>query len=293
MSKRVPSPRRVPVNPKALRRSDRAPEKTRELLLAEMAMTPLLKQLASLAIRFGITPKEVGDIVKVECVNEAAQVATLRNGRVNHSRVAVITGLSRNEIRRLLGTSGTRAPAASRHRAWRLISAWLTDPRFLDSGLAPRVLPIRSARSSFSDLARQYCGDVPEKAVLVELQRIGAIELANGKVRLKRGIARNLRREVGRAKWILQATSNVLQQFKASHLRRPLVKSAVIAVNSPADHAVILQRIESTLAAAFDAMKSLGERQMARGIRRRTSISSQIEVSAIVTAGTRRLGPGR
>lgn len=288
MLKRVPSPDRVPVNSKALRRSDRAPEKTRELLLAELAMTPLLKQLASLAIRFGITPKEVGDIVKVECVNEAAQVAKLRNGRVNHSRVAVITGLSRNEIRRLLGKGGTRVPAASRHRAWRLISAWLTDPRFLDSGRAPRILPIGAARSSFSDLARQYCGDVPEKAVLAELQRIGAVEFTNGKVRLKRSITRDLRREIGRAKWILHVTSNVLQQFKADHQRRPLVKSAVIKVNSQADHTVILQRIEATLAAAFDAIQSLGERQMARGIRHRSSMSSQIEVSAIVTAGTRR-----
>ncbi len=112
---------------------------------ADMAMAPLLKQVASMAVRFGVTPRELSDILKLECVHEAAQHAKLRNGRVNHSRVSVMTGLARAEIARLLAPHSLTGPTwepTSRHRAWRLVAAWLSDPALQGNGSARRMLSL-------------------------------------------------------------------------------------------------------------------------------------------------------
>lgn len=281
---------RVRVSPRRVRQMKSAPAKVPELVLAELAMTPLLRQLASLAVRFGITPREIGKILKFECASEAARVATLQNGRVNYSRVAVITGLSRTEAKRLLvaGAQSIHTPAVSHHRAWRLISAWLTDPQFLNHRSIPRPLRLGGGRNCFADLVKTYCGDVPAKAVLAELQRIGAIKISGENAILKQGVSRRLRRDIGSARGVLKATSYILEQVsRGQDTRPPMVKSATVSFASRADQAVIMQRIDATLTAALDAIQSLGERPTARGTRLKAPRPPSLDVSAIVTTRMR------
>lgn len=257
---------------------------------AEQAMTPLLKQLAALAIRFGTTPMELADILKLECVRQAAQDATLRNGRVNYSRIAVVTGLTRVEARRLMSSIHANGPTATmpKHRAWRLVSAWMTDMRFLDSEGRPRQLELGRSKDGFGALVRSYCGDVPEKAVLTELQRAGAIRAAKGLVTLRVDSFRKLRRELGLTKAIIQATSDAIGQVATARKGpAPILQSVAIEVQSRADEAVIRQRIHSTLTAAMDAIRSLGERPVTRGTAKRENSPKVLDISAIVTTGIR------
>jgi len=253
-------------------------------------MTPLLKQLAVLATRFGTTPMELADILKLECVRQAALSARLRNGRVSYSRIAVVTGLSRVEVRRLMTKFKANGPiaAAPKHRAWRLVSAWMADKRFLDAQGRPRRLELTSGKDGFSVLARSYCGDVPEKAVLAELQSAGVVRVSQGMVYLRANARSRLRRDLGNTRAIIRATSEAIGQVAVSrHGSPPIVQSVAIAVQTRADEAVIRQRIHTTLAAAMQALKSLGEHPVTRGTTKRKGFVKVLDITAIVTTGVR------
>jgi hypothetical protein len=251
-------------------------------------MTPLLKQLAVLAIRFGTTPTELAGILKLECVRHAAQSATLRNGRVNYSRIAVVTGLTRVEVRRLMATAAVPVGATPRHRAWRLVSAWTTDERFLDAHGRPRRLELGSSTNGFCALVRNYCGDVPEKAVLAELQRAGATRVIHGRVCLRSNSFRQLRQDLGQARAIIRATSDAIGQVAVSRNGpAPILQSVAIELQSRTDEAVIRRQIHLTLTAAMDAIRSLGERPVTRGAAKCKDSSKVLDISAIVTTGFR------
>ena len=71
------------------------------------------------------------------------------------------------------------------NRGARVVSGWLRDPDFLVAEKQPATLAIEGPAASFSELVRRYSGDVPVRAVLDELARVGAVEhLADGRLRL-------------------------------------------------------------------------------------------------------------
>jgi hypothetical protein len=107
------------------------------------------------------------------------------------SRTAVITGLTRKEVSRLWKAPiHAGEPAADKYnRAARVISGWVRDDRFSDGRRGPVALPFQSRASSgaasFSELVAQHSGDMPPRAVLDELIRVGAVEETdNGNYRL-------------------------------------------------------------------------------------------------------------
>jgi hypothetical protein len=102
------------------------------------------------------------------------------------SRAATITGLTRKEVKRLKEISGPDdLGAAERYnRAARVISGWLKDSLFTNAKGDPLELLFESGDNSFSSLVKSYSGDVPPRAILDEMTRVGAVEVIDGKVRL-------------------------------------------------------------------------------------------------------------
>lgn len=102
------------------------------------------------------------------------------------SRVAVLTGLTRKEVLRLMRMTETAEAAARPHRVERVVSGWVRDPTFIAVG-EPAVLPLDGAGASFEELVRRYSGDMTPRAVLDELVRVGVAEQVDGgRVRLLR-----------------------------------------------------------------------------------------------------------
>jgi hypothetical protein len=104
------------------------------------------------------------------------------------SRVAILSGLSRKEVQRLLGeqagTGGTDAQERY-NRAARVIAGWVRDKEFTDAAGDPLPLSQAGGGASFGQLVKRYSGDVPVRAVLDELLRVGAVErLGDERVRL-------------------------------------------------------------------------------------------------------------
>jgi hypothetical protein len=148
------------------------------------AIEELLRRIAQPLLNAGITPHVISDLAAVAFVKAACDVSQLKNGRANESRISVMTGLTRRTVRRALRgiQSGTKA---RKPRSTRVIEGWCSDRRFLTRSGLPRSLRLRGKHSSFESAVALYAGDVPYKAVLVELQRIGAIEERNGYVKLR------------------------------------------------------------------------------------------------------------
>jgi len=89
-------------------------------------------------------------------------------------------------VQRLLQTATPDDAAASEHhnRAARVLTAWVREPDFHDSTGQPRPLEV-DGEQGFAALVRRHSGDMPTRAVLDELLRVGAVERqADGRIAL-------------------------------------------------------------------------------------------------------------
>ena len=151
------------------------------------AVLRILRPLVRILLRHGIPFGVFADIAKRVYVEVADAEFPIPGRKQTKSRVSVLTGLSRKEVLRVkrLPSLDDATAAARYHRAARTISGWLRDKAFTDRKGRPAVLPLDSGKSSFTELVKRYSGDIPVRAVLDEMERVGAVErLANGGVRL-------------------------------------------------------------------------------------------------------------
>lgn len=146
--------------------------------------------LAKLLLRSGITYRQFDSIAKRAFVREAMVDADPRGRPTNTSRIAVKTGLSRKDVKRLreslasesLSPSGSLADQSGPPS--RVLHAWHVDKRFLESDGRPRDLDFQDGSPNFCDLVRAVAGDVPPGAVRTELRKSGAvIDLDDGRLR--------------------------------------------------------------------------------------------------------------
>ena len=74
---------------------------------------------------------------------------------------------------------------ANYNRAARVLTGWVRDAEFADAAADPRALEVDGERG-FAGLVRRYSGDMPARAVLDELLRVGAVQrLADGRIELR------------------------------------------------------------------------------------------------------------
>jgi hypothetical protein len=144
-----------------------------------------IRPLARLLLRSGVTYKTFGEIAKSAFVHEAMLESDSRGRLTNTSRVAVRTGLSRKEVRRIF-EAGLAQKVRVDHFGppARVLDVWHSDSRFMDPAGTPRDMPFEGEMPSFSDVVRAAGGDVPPGAVRAELIRASAVmELDNGYLR--------------------------------------------------------------------------------------------------------------
>jgi hypothetical protein len=133
--------------------------------------------IVRILLRFGITWREVSELTKRVYVEVAQQDYAERRRPVNTSRLAVMTGLTRKEVRRIrdLEERGELLEGIRTGAADAVLQGWWRDPEFINSHGAPAQLPAEGKKRSFQSLVRKYGGDLPVGAVLKELERVGAI----------------------------------------------------------------------------------------------------------------------
>lgn len=149
----------------------------------------LLRPFARILLRRGMSYGEFAEAAKSAFVDVAANDLVLPGRKQTTSRISTITGLSRKEVFRLQNQTETETIDALHklNRAVRVISGWTTDPRYVDADNKPLPLPFEKATPSFSELVKDYSGDITARTIADELTRIGAIaQDSDGKLQLVR-----------------------------------------------------------------------------------------------------------
>jgi hypothetical protein len=163
---------------------------------------PLVKRLLAAGVPFGQVEARLRELF----VEVAETELALPGRRQTDSRIALVTGINRKEVRRIRSADHTLAAPRSftMNQSASLISRWRTDPQTSDRSGRPRPLPYQAARGpSFMKLARKVTGDLAPRILLDELVRSGAAEVRAGDVVVLRGDSYVPRVEAGEALQIL------------------------------------------------------------------------------------------
>ena len=151
------------------------------------AIKRILTPLVRLLIRQGISFAAVSELLSETYIRVAQESFAIEGRKQSVSRIATLTGLSRKKVSEVLGapTLNLRHIDKQYNRAARVISGWVTDSAYQNSKGQPKALSFDDESTSFSGLVKQFSGDIPPRAILDELLRVGAIEQqVNGKFRL-------------------------------------------------------------------------------------------------------------
>lgn len=149
------------------------------------AVIRILRPLVRILLRNGISYGTFSDLAKWVYVDVASKEFGLTGRKQSVSRVSVITGLTRKDVVHVqsLPHPEDHLEEDRYNRASRVITNWHHDADFLDAQGNARALVFEGDPVSFSGLVKRYSGDVPARAVLDELLRVGAVErLQDGRV---------------------------------------------------------------------------------------------------------------
>lgn len=146
------------------------------------ALRRLLRPLVRLLLARGVTYPMLQDLLKDLYVDVANRDFVIEGKRQTDSRLSLLTGLHRKDVRRLRETDlyPDEAPPQTVPLGVRLVTLWSSDPRFLDAQQRPLALPRlgRGAEEvSFEGLVQSLSKDIRPRAVLDELLRLGVLRL--------------------------------------------------------------------------------------------------------------------
>ena len=148
------------------------------------ALALMFKPLIRLLIAQGVTHAEFSDTAK-EVYVETAVRHFEADGRVNKSRIAILTGLTRKEVKnvidRALATDNTERTYS---RPTRVLTGWYSDPAFQGPYGIPLELPYESSEAegqSFVELVRRYSGDMAPRQMLNQLVESGSVVEVDGR----------------------------------------------------------------------------------------------------------------
>jgi hypothetical protein len=161
-------------------RVSRAP---RSQLKIEGLVTEILTDLARVLVVSGYGVTGVSRLAKRAYLIAAQTLEHDSPRKANHARIAALTGLTRAEVSRLSRERVARnaqglLPAS---RAQRVSFGWATDPDYCDRPGTPKVLPFSRSRKSFESLVKRYSGDIPARAMFLEMKRLGMTEETESK----------------------------------------------------------------------------------------------------------------
>jgi hypothetical protein len=148
-----------------------------------LAIRMMLKPLVRLLISQGVSHGDFSEAAK-EVYVEIAIRHFERTEKLNQSRTAILTGLTRKEVKNVIDRSINEEPHNKNYsRPSRVLAGWHSDPKYIGPYGVPLEIPYESSGvggPSIVDLVKTYSGDMAPRPMLKELVRVGAVvELDN------------------------------------------------------------------------------------------------------------------
>jgi hypothetical protein len=139
------------------------------------AIYTILKPIIGLLFHQGVSFGELSSLAKKAYVDVTEKELLKSGQRATISMIAISTGLTRKEVSFIKKETISLPRSNQRNRAIRVISGWISDPEF-SQGSKAKTLNLQGKHGSFEQLVSRYSGDIPYKAMMKELLRIGAAE---------------------------------------------------------------------------------------------------------------------
>jgi hypothetical protein len=257
-------------------------------VLARAAMAAV-EPLVELFLELGVTSPEAESLLRSVFVHKArewlAKPSTAEDSP-SDVRVSLVTGVHRNFVRSILAEPPRIAAARAQkgHRASRLLEAWHSDPKYLDSSGKPRDLSEREQEPSFQSLASTYLPGAAPSMVLEELRRAGLVQmLSEHRVRVRNrtfrmhGVnASNISELGNRARELLETLTHNLRQPEARLFCEAMPSIEVDVARVPFVRDLIARRAGNFLAAMEQelAVEASGSRRRKSGERVRVGLTT-------------------
>jgi len=154
-----------------------------EPALAAEAVAQVLQPMARLMIDHGLQLNAMVELLKKALVHEAIGAYGLVDKGSSDTRIALLTGVHRKDVKRLrVAPTAARLACPMVSLAASVVARWISEPRFLNADQTTRALARTPRRSSagepdFTTLVAEVSRDVGARAVLDELERLGVVEL--------------------------------------------------------------------------------------------------------------------
>ena len=146
------------------------------------ALQHLLRPIVRLLVAQGILYPDFASLLKTVYLDVALREFPLEGKRQTDSRLSLLTGVHRKDVRTLRSQTGARhrAPASVSLGA-QVVARWTGDPHYHDTEGRPRPL-IRTAQHaggdpSFEELVASVSRDIRPRSVLDEWRRLGVATL--------------------------------------------------------------------------------------------------------------------
>lgn len=139
----------------------------------------LLGPLVRILLRQGISYAEFAEIAKAVYVEVALKDFKVVGRKATRTRVAVMTGLTRKEVKRVIdeAVKDRYEPKSKFSRLGRVLVGWHTDTDFTGPYGLPLELQYETANPgepTFTELVKRHSGDMSPRSILDELIRVGA-----------------------------------------------------------------------------------------------------------------------
>lgn len=146
-------------------------------LALNAAIQRLLRPLVRVLLRQSVPFSAFEEVAKQVYVDVAMNDFAIPGKKPSISRASILTGLTRKDVQaRVSAPPNTTGEDSEQHynRAARVLSAWTRHADYQDEAGQPRALTI-DGPVGFAELVRRHSGDMPARAVLDELLRVGAV----------------------------------------------------------------------------------------------------------------------
>ncbi len=145
------------------------------------ALRWLFRPLVRLFIEKGVSYPQLRELLKALYVEVADEEFALQGKRPSDSRIFVLTGVHRKDVKRLRGDDANRSPAAFTVSTLgaELVAYWLGSADFQDEQGQPRRLARLSGEgvAGFDALVACVSKDVRPRVILDEWLRLGVVSL--------------------------------------------------------------------------------------------------------------------
>jgi hypothetical protein len=242
----------------------------------------ILSSVAAILVSTGYGFSRVNELAKIAFVQAASAVGAEQGQRLSIARVAALTGLTRTDVSKLIRSQKGNTPLLGKptSRAARVANGWASDKEFVLSNARPRDLTLAGSRNSFATLVRKYSGDIPPKAMLKEMTRLGLVRIdSHGRVVLIRTDLMHSRKATAALKaaipWIsflARASTTQVQDDLTSHFQKFELKFSSLPQVFAAMH-----ELRSRHIAFVNALEQLGHQVQGTG---RYSLSLSVAVAA-------------